>query len=166
MMKKRIISAIVLLPVVFVLGCAEMPDLNLTKPSSGNPEIVRAAQLGSDWEMRQMRVEVEADEEISILLKLADGDRVDGYFYLEKGDDIDFRIAGNSLIYARAQGVTAAGEVDSDRFAFVASQAQGSTYTLTFHNTAADDSALRKVAVFLEIIYPAGGSIFIPVESD
>ena len=167
-MIKRIVSLVMVLPIILVLGCAEISELteDLTKSSSPeSPSIIRTADLGSEWEMEQMEVEVGAGEEVSILLKLTAGDKVDGYFYLEKGDDIDFLITGNSLIY-KSQPQEASGEISSDRFSFVASQAQGSTYTLTFRSTATEDDTQTKVTVFMEIIYPEAGSVFIPIHTD
>ena len=166
-MVKKIIRVVMVLSLVFIIGCAEISDLtqDLTGSSkSGSLEILKTAQLESKWEMKQMRIGVEAGEETLILLKLDDMDKVDGYFYLEKGDDIDFSITGNSLIY-EAQAPEEAEGVTSDRFTFVASQIQGNTYTLAFRSTAADDTQ-TKVTVFLEIIYPVTGSVFIPVDED
>jgi len=167
-MTKRIILAVVLLSsLVLLLGCSEISEMTqgLTQTSSHTgPEITRSAELGEKWQMTQMKMELEADEEMSILLKLADGDKVDGYFYLEKGDDIDFQITGDSLIYkSKDKDGKDSKEVTSDRFSFTATQAQGTTYTLTFSNTA--DSPGSRVSIFLELIYPVTGSIFIPVET-
>ena len=157
-MIKRIIIAIMILSLVSILGCEEISRLTqeqTQKSSSTNLKILKAVELGSEWEMKQMRFDVGAGDEVAILLKLSDGDKVDGYFYLEKGDSLDFRITGKTLIDKS--------EVQ-DRFSFVANQDQGDTYTLTFHNTADDDDRQATVTVFLEVIYPITGSVYIPVE--
>jgi len=101
------------------------------------------------------------------MLKLDDQDEVDGYFYLESGSITDFQITGKSLIYsAQAQGTPVPGGISSARFSFIASQAQGTTYTLTFSNADDDGNARTKKTIFMEIIYPTTGSLFIPVETD
>ena len=157
-MMKIIVIAILILSLVAIPGCEEISRLTQEPTSTSSPtnlKILKAVELGSEWEMKQMRFEVGAGDEVAILLKLSDGDKVDGYFYLEKGEDIDFRITGKSLLYQ--SGV-------QDRFSFVANQAQGDTYTLTFHNPADDDEQPAKITIFLEVIYPVDGSVYIPVE--
>jgi hypothetical protein len=163
-MTRGIIAAIMALSLVFAVGCEEISGLTqgMDTSSRAGPEIVRSAELGPEWQMKQMNLEVEADGELSILLKLADGDMVDGYFYLEKGDEIAFQITGDSLVYeSKGQDGKDPDMVASNRFSFIASQAQGTTYTMTFRNT--DEAS--KVSLFLEVIYPVDGSIFIPVEN-
>ena len=159
-MMKIIVIAILILSLVAILGCEEISRLTQEPTSTSSPtnlKILKAVELGSEWEMKQMRFEVGAGDEVAILLKLSDGDKVDGYFYLEKGEDIDFRITGKSLLFQ--SGV-------QDRFSFVANPAQGDTYTLTFHNPADDDDQPAKVIIFLEVIYPVDGSVYIPVEGE
>ena len=166
-MVKRIILSAMLLPLVFTFGCAEIEGLtdDLTK-SPKSPKILRAATIESEWAMKQIEVTVVADEEVEILLKLADQDEVDGYFYIEDGSITDFQVTGNSLIYsAQAQAAPEPGGISSARFSFVATKAQGTTYTLTFSNTG-DGDTRTKETVFMEIIYPTSGSLFIPVETD
>jgi len=168
-MLKRIIIAIMLLSLVFTIGCEEISSLTggQTQTSSGqNLKILKAVELGSEWEMKQMSFKVGADDEVLILIKLSAGDKVDGYFYLEKGDNIGFSITGKSLLYTSPILVSADKGITSDRFSFVATQVEGDTYTLTFRNPADDDEPQTTASVFLEVIYPVTGSVYVPVDSD
>lgn len=161
-MVKKTIVAVMILSLVSILGCKELSGLTQEgTQTSSNLKILKAVELGSEWEMRQMSFKVGAGNEVLILLKLSDGDKIDGYFYLEKGDDIDFRITGKTLLY-RSTGR----EVASDRFSLVASQEQGDTYTLAFLNAAGDEERQTAVNVFLGVIYPLSGSVFVPVDSE
>lgn len=157
-MIKAISMAVIVLSLVFVLGCAEISEL-IEPSSSTGPDIVRRAELGEEWQMDQMRVHVGAGDESSVLLKLSGGDEVDGYFYLEKGQGIDFQLIGDSLIYESGVSDTEdSSRITSGRFSFVVEQAQGTTYTLSFHNPTDYDEV-----VFLEVIYPTTGTLFFPL---
>lgn len=159
MIKRIIIATIMIFALVSVLGCEEISRLTQEPTQESTPlnlKILKAVELGSDWEMKQILFDVGADGEVAILLKLSDGYEVDGYFYLEKGEAIDFRITGKTLLFKS--------EVQ-DRFSFIANQDQGDTYTLAFRNTA-DDDQKEKITVFLEVIYPVGGSVYVPVEGE
>ena len=156
---KIILAVMLLLLSTVAYGCSQISELTQGS-SSKSPDIVRGAELGEEWRMDQMLVNVEAGKESLILLRLDYGDKVDGYFYVEKGDDIKFQITGNSLIY-EASAKDSSG-VTSDRFSFRASQEQGNTYTLTFGNPS--EGRTVKATIFLEVIYPADGSLFMPIE--
>lgn len=157
-MIKRLIAIATLLTLVLPTGCSVISQATSTSAQTA-PEIVRKAEIGSEWAMNQMQLDIGAGQELPVLLRLEDGDEVDGYFYLEKGDGVEFTISGDATIYQ-----SPAGGVASDRFFFVATRAQGTTYTLSFRNTGDDDDSKKKVTIFLEIIYPVSGSVFIPVE--
>lgn len=159
MIKRFIIAAAVLL-LIPVYGCSAI-SMNKS-PSLVGPEIIRKAELAPNWQMYQLDVQMMGSTEFPILLKLNDGDRVDGYFYLETEGNLDFHIMGNSVIY-KSEATSEGRKVTSGRFSFSATQAQGSTYTLSFHNV--DGEKQTKATAFLEVIYPASGSIFTPLEA-
>lgn len=162
-MVRRSLFLIVAIVLLFSLGCSELTGQKQTgSPKPAHPEILKEAQLGSQWKVNHIRMKIATGSESSILLKLAYEDKVDGYFFLEEGNKVNFEITGISLVYEpRVQGAPATGGVASDRFSFTASQAQGISYTLTFRNT--DD---QKVTVFLEVIYPITGIVFFPLFTD
>lgn len=165
-MIKSLVAVIMVLSLIFISGCSEIAGPFQTVPPAA-PEIIRKAELGSEWQMNQMRFELGVGNELSILLRLAAGDIVDGYFYLEKGNNIGFQITGDSLIYrSETEGAAVSERVSSDRFTFVAGEAQGTTYTLVFSNTADNGTQRMKATVFLEIIYPLTGAVFIPIEAE
>lgn len=157
-MRKKVVLAIILLTLLLPFsGCNEISQLtqgSATSSSQANLDIVKSVQLGASWQMKQISFKVDAAQEVAILLKLADGDKVDGFFHLETGDTTDFRITGKSQVFRSAE---------ANRFSFTASQAQGDTYTLLFRNTAEEDESKKSITVFLEVIYPLKGEIYVPV---
>jgi hypothetical protein len=108
-------------------------------------------------------MEINSESEISIVLKLADGNKVDGYYYLEKGSNISFQISGISLIYESKPAGGKSDAIISDRFSFTATQAQGIAYTLTLKASGNASKEKTGTTVFLEIIYPAAGSLYVPI---
>ena len=156
------IMAVVLLATI--PGCSQISDLaQLLSPK--DPDIVRGADLGGEWRMDQLRLNIDAGDESLVLLRLDTGDEVDGYFYLEKGESINFQIIGDSLIYeSMPQDTKDSSKITSDRFSFVATQTQGSTYALTLRNPG--DDGKTKAAVFLEVIYPIDGSLFTTIDRE
>lgn len=164
-MKKAIIVALVTLSLLLFAGCSGISGLGDGSSSPASPRILRKAQLAAKWEMRHISLEIGAGEQLPILLKLADGARVDGYFYLESGNNVDFQIMANSLVYKPPQDAATSKGLTSDRFSFTATQAQGNSYTLLFRNTTPVNDKQPKVTVFLEIIYPSAGSVFTPLET-
>jgi len=162
MKKIKILMAIIgLLLLVAVSGCDQISGLT-GGTSSDTPDIVRGADIGEEWRMDQMLVNVGPEAEALVLLRLDYDDKVDGYFYLEKGSNIEFQITGNSLVYEASDDNDSS--LTSDRFTFRANQEQGNTYTLTFYNP--ETGSQNKAAVFLEVIYPTGGSLFMPIERE
>ena len=157
MWKKAIIATIILTLLFPLLGCEEISDLTQsasTSTSQSDLNIERSVELGSEWQMKQIDFKVGAGQEVAILLKLAEGGEVDGFFYLKKGDTVDFRITGKTQIF-RSNA--------ADRFSFTASQSQGDTYNLIFRNTTDEDESQKSITVSLEVIYPLKGEIYVPV---
>ncbi len=156
--KILIFGAITVLLLLLLPGCSSISGSNR---SVVGHKIVRKAEINSEWQMYQLNINLPAGSNLPILLKLADGAKVDGYFYLEKGDNLDFQIEGNSTLHKAAGQANNSGKVSSSRFSFIASKAEGKSYILTLSNTAKQD----KVTAFLEVVYPKSGSIFVPLEA-
>ena len=159
-MLKRILIVLALLSVLLISGCSKMPDLPAAS-STPSYQIVRKSEVGGKWQMYQLKIELGKGDELPILLKLANGDKVDGYFDVEKGEGFDFQIAGNTQLYKLDP--PAAGKKVSDRFSFTASPSQGNMYILTLRNTSGDKDV--RISAFLEVVFPASGAIFIPLDT-
>jgi hypothetical protein len=143
---------------LFMSGCSSSTGATPT----ASQKILRESAIGADWQMYQIQLTLPPGSNFPLLLKLADGDKVDGYFYLEKGTNVDFGINADSPLYHSTPNAT--GQISSDRFSFSASKGQGSTYSLQFNTTA---NSTEQEDVFLEVIYPIKGSfaVFVPLET-
>ena len=97
------------------------------------------------------------------MLRLAEGDKVDGYYYLEKGNNIGFKITGNSLVFESKTQSAKGQKISSDRFSFVANKEQGIAYSLILTASNDADKGRDGTTVFMEIIYPASASVFVPI---
>ncbi len=165
-MTRKVVIVLMVLSLLSATGCDELSSLTqgTTPSSSANLKIIKAVELGEGWEMKQLSFKVAAGDEMAILMKLSDENEVDGYYYLEKGGDIDFIITAKELVYRSPVRPNEDDEKpDSDRFSFVASEADGDTYTLTFRNPADDEESSADASVYLEVIYPVSASLYMPV---
>lgn len=158
-MFRKILCLIVALSLIGAAGCSlgSKPNATSTTPAA-SVNTVREAVISKVWTMKQMQIDLASD--VSLVLKLKDGDEVDGYFYVVKGDSTGFNISGSSQIYASKSTDSETTRVTSDRFSFIASQAQGVAYTLTL-TPGSSASGKSSVTVFLELIYPVTGSLFV-----
>ena len=156
MLKKCLAAIFILSSLVILVGCSTTVT-ETTSPANVNT--VRETKLSPNWALKQM--EVNLGSETKIMLTLADGDKVDGYFYLTSGDNVSFSISGTSLIYESKAPGTGAKSVASDRFSFTASQTQGTAYTLKLTPVSGTEGRVE-AAVFLELIYPVTGELFVP----
>ena len=114
--------------------------------------------------MYQLEITLTSGGKMPVILELANGDKVDGYYYVESGDiNVGFQITANSKIY-ESQLTTLPEETPvSDRFSFTATQAQGIAYTLEFRNLN-DVTAKTKTTIFMEIIYPGSSPVWTPIK--
>ncbi len=158
-MIKKVICVLVMLSLISVLGCS-LTSKATTTAAPASVKTVREAEISSQWTMKQL--EINLDSPLTIWLILANGDKVDGYYYLENGDSISFKINGNSLVYESKQPTEKSATLTSDRFSFTASSSEGIAYGLSFN---AEDvkTQTKGTTVFLEIIYPVTGSLNFPL---
>jgi hypothetical protein len=157
-MLKKIICIALALALIGAAGCSlgSKPNATSTTPAA-SVDTVREATISKIWTVKQLQINLASD--VSLILKLKDGDLVDSYFYVIKGDNIGFSISGSSLIYTSQSTDSGTNRVNSDRVSFTASQAQGLAYTMTL--TPSSSSSAKDTTVFLEIIYPVTGSLFV-----
>jgi hypothetical protein len=163
MMKRNKILIMLYIALVMVLAVSLLTGCSSSKSTTpvGKYEIIRKAVLGNTWQMYQIRVVLESGSDFDIdLLELAGTDKVDGYFYPEKGVGASLEIKAGSLVLYKADPATVAlGGTLSDRFSFQANQPAGTAYVIIFHNGGTDT-----VNVFVELIYPKSGMIRGPID--
>jgi hypothetical protein len=159
-MFRKIICLLLAISLFGAAGCSlvsRAQETNTATPAT--VRTVREAKIGKTLIVKQLEIDLKA--EVSIILELKDGDKVKGFFYLLKGDNVGFNISGLSPIYTFKTTDTESPRITSDEYAFTASQAQGIDYKLTLKaNPNGKDS---ETTVFLEIIYPVTGSLFVPI---
>jgi hypothetical protein len=160
-MYKRLSIFILILALAMISGCSTGAKTAPTTAPPANLDLIKQAEISGKWAVKQVRINLES--RIPILLTLAPGDTVDGYFFLEKGTDIDFEISGKSMIYQSISQTAGSSNITSDRFSFKATDAQGIAYSLTFKPVVNKDSKSITPVVFLELIYPSTGEIFNPM---
>jgi hypothetical protein len=162
-MFKRFTIILLIIATLAIAGCSSGSGNTTTTTKSAGVEIVKQTVISGKWTMIQTRIDLNSN--IPILLKLTPGDTVDGYFILEKGDNIDFQISGKSSIFQSTSQSAGSANITSDRFSFTASDAQGIAYTLTFTPKAKGTTKPVTPVVFLELIYPKTGEIFNPINT-
>jgi hypothetical protein len=156
---------VICLTVMIALAMASISCSNMnifSKSDTATTKILRNEKLASDWQMYQLEITIPCGKEMPIILELANGDKVDGYYYVESGDtNIGFQITANSKIYESNLTNSPAETPVSDRFSFTASQVQGLYYVMCLNNKS-DDAAKTKSTVFLEMIYPGSSPVWTP----
>ncbi len=161
-MIKKIICIILAIFLISVTGCdliSRAQSTVTTIPAS--VKAVREANIGQTQAMKQM--EINLDSEVTIIVKLSQGNPVDGLFYLVKGKNVSFTITGMTAMYVSPPTDTKTGYVTSDRFAFSASDAQGLYYSLTFKPVPDANDNIADTVVFLELVYPVTSLITVPI---
>jgi hypothetical protein len=162
-MLKKILCVITAVALLGLTGCELISKATETTTTTApaSVRIVREAKIGHTLLMKQMEINLET--EVKIILSLKDGDSMEGYFYLLKGDKVGVTISGISTLYSFTTVESGDTTVTSDMFSFTANQGQGVAYTMTLTAGTDTEGKKKEATVFLEIIYPATGSLFVPI---
>ena len=155
MSRKLLLLGIAVLLVLGLLsGCSQTSNTSGPTTLTGNYKIVRKATLGANWQMYQFELTLPSNGNFDIdFVGLAQGDKVDGFFYTENGSGVSAGItAGTNSLYSSS---TSSSGNNSDRFSFSAGQPEGTAYALLFKNAGTDN----EITVFVEVIYPVTASI-------
>jgi hypothetical protein len=162
-MIKRLCVLLAAVVLLVASGCSSNNgNVTATPTQPAGIKEVRQAQIARIWEMKQL--EINLDSSTSILLTLKESSEVSGYFYLTRGNNIDFRISGESIIY-QSVPASVSSNITSDRFSFTANKAQGIAYKLELIPDEKGEGKKIIPTVFLELIYPVSGEIFVPMET-
>ena len=160
-MNKRILLAFMTVVLILTAGCSVATDDTASSSSLASFKIERSAKISPNWIVKDIEIELDAGEELPVLLKLTDGNQVNGEFYLEEGEDVSFNITGNTVLYIPARPT---GKTTSDRFSFSASVEQGTTYIMTFSNPATNSKSDNDVKLLLHLTYPDTAALFVPID--
>jgi hypothetical protein len=170
-MWKKLILALALVSLLgapgVLTGCSIFADNASSDVKPPQLEVLKTMDIGNQWRVKQMRIEIFGSDKFDILYTLNEGEKIDGYFQVEtEASNISFTINGNSQVFkSGASDAGAQGGVNSNRFAFTASAVQGRTYVLTYDNTTAGGGTGKDVSIYTELTYPVGSPIFIPIET-
>ena len=172
---RYIISSILivsLLAATLLVGCTGKTATSTTPTRVYS--IVKVTEItdlqGVKLEDYQLRLTLEGGGTFPIDLNLTANDLVTCWYSVEKpttGGSVIFQVeAGTSVIYPPA-GTAATGNT-SDDLNFTATQANGTSYRLVFHNNLSNINS--KETIYTEIKYPANASgedsIFIPLQTN
>ena len=163
-MVKRVLCVFIAITLVLTTGCSIIASDDTESSSSKfSFKVERSANISPNWIVKDIEIKLGAGEELPILLKLAVGNQISGEFYLEEGDNVGFNIAANTVFYIPSistDGMT------SDRFSFIATTEQGTTYVMTFTNPETNSKSDSNIKISLHLTYPDTASLFIPVGTE
>ena len=155
-MVRKVIVILSVLLLAVTAGCTNKASGNSPATPAANLTTQRKAVIGSKWQLYQIQVDVDSAGDLPLAIKLSQGDKVDGYYYVLNGDSVAFSITGNTTVFQSSPD--SSGKITSDRFSFSSTSDQGNYYSLDFKNNSG-----QKVSVYLEIIYPVTGTIYKPL---
>ncbi len=156
---RKLFVVLIMIPILVLAGCTVLNG-GSKQPA---PKILRQTQIAGKYSVYQVEVTLKAGAELPLIIQMKDGDKADGYFYVEKGENsIGFTISGISQVYQSDMKNIPTGQPASDRFSFTATQAQGLSYTLTLKNTSSVNQNTSST-IFLEVIYAGNAPLYSPM---
>lgn len=173
---ERVIAILFLISAIISLlltGCVGQTTTVTTPTRSYS--VVKTADVtdleGTKWQIYQLSMVLQGGGTFTIDMNMMPGNEVSCWYNTEQpssGGSVNFQIvAGNTIIYPLVATSAADPGYTSDNFSFTASQANGSSYRLIFHNNLPDINANE--TIYTEITCPANpsgeDSIFVPLET-
>jgi hypothetical protein len=127
---------------------------------------------GTKWQICQLSLVLQGDGIFTVDLHLTVNDKVNCWYNTEQpasGGSVGFQVeAGTTVIYPSGTTSSADPGNTSDNLSFNATQADGTSYRLIFHNNLPDINSNE--TIYTEIICPANpsgeDSIFVPLETN